>query len=631
MEKWREFVVSLILLVSIIIRLGAMGWSIVLLRQLHDWRMGFLTVMLALMAMRQSLTLLGGRESWAISLTDQASELPGLAVSLMALLAIFFLERIIIRRKSVEEALGESEKSFRALLQSASEAIVVVGGDSRIVLVNSRTEEMFGYNRVELIGQAIETLIPARFGDVHSRHRREYLSDPRARSMGLGLDLAARHKDGNEFPVEISLSSIETDDGILVMSLITNITQRVRAEEALREERDKAQRYLDVAGVIFVVIGVDGKVSLINKKGGEILGYNENEILGKNWFDNFIPERFRGEIRTLFQKLMTGDIESVEYYDNPVLTKSGVEKIISWHNTVLSDESGNFMGTLSSGEDITERVQVEEQAKSQQQQLMQADKMATLGILVSGVAHEINNPNNYILLNAKIFSRVWNDVMPILKEYYEKNGDFVLSGMPYTKAHEKIGQLVEGISEGSMRIQKIVESLKDFARQDRDDLNQLVDINSVIESAIVIVDNLINKSTDHFSVQYGKGLPSVRGNVQQLEQVAINLITNSCQALQSVRGSLSLSTSYDKGSERVVIKVCDEGEGISPENMKRIFDPFFTTKLESKGTGLGLSVSYNIIKNHGGDLSFSSKIGKGTTALLTLPANHNSSHLKEVK
>ena len=622
---------SLILLVSIIIRLGAMGWSIVLLRQLHDWRMGFLTVMLALMAMRQSLTLLGGRESWAISLTDQASELPGLAVSLMALLAIFFLERIIIRRKSVEEALGESEKSFRALLQSASEAIVVVGGDSRIVLVNSRTEEMFGYNRVELIGQAIETLIPARFGDVHSRHRREYLSDPRARSMGLGLDLAARHKDGNEFPVEISLSSIETDDGILVMSLITNITQRVRAEEALREERDKAQRYLDVAGVIFVVIGVDGKVSLINKKGGEILGYNENEILGKNWFDNFIPERFRGEIRTLFQKLMTGDIESVEYYDNPVLTKSGVEKIISWHNTVLSDESGNFMGTLSSGEDITERVQVEEQAKSQQQQLMQADKMATLGILVSGVAHEINNPNNYILLNAKIFSRVWNDVMPILKEYYEKNGDFVLSGMPYTKAHEKIGQLVEGISEGSMRIQKIVESLKDFARQDRDDLNQLVDINSVIESAIVIVDNLINKSTDHFSVQYGKGLPSVRGNVQQLEQVAINLITNSCQALQSVRGSLSLSTSYDKGSERVVIKVCDEGEGISPENMKRIFDPFFTTKLESKGTGLGLSVSYNIIKNHGGDLSFSSKIGKGTTALLTLPANHNSSHLKEVK
>ncbi len=245
--------------------------------------------------------------------------------------------------------------------------------------------------------------------------------------------------------------------------------------------------------------------------------------------------------------------------------------------------------------------------------------MATLGILVSGIAHEINNPLNFILLNARIASRVWNEITPILQEYFETRGDFALAGMPYTKAHERIGQLISGISEGAARIEKIVTGLKNFSRQDQGDLNQPVEINAVVESALVIVADLVKKSTHHFTADYGKNLPPIRGNYQQLEQVIINLITNSCQALADKDRKISVSTSLEEQDHCLRILIIDEGEGISAENMKHVLDPFFTTKRNSGGTGLGLSISYNIIKNHGGTLRLISKPGEGTRAEITLP------------
>ena len=146
-------------------------------------------------------------------------------------------------------------------------------------------------------------------------------------------------------------------------------TERKRAEETLRQERDRAQKYLDVAEVMFVAIHVKGEVALINQKGGEILGYEQEEIIGKNWFDNFVTEGMRDEVKSVFQKLVAGQIEPVEYFENPVLTKSGKERMLAWHNTVLRDEAGNIIGTLSSGEDITERKRAEGNLKERVKEL----------------------------------------------------------------------------------------------------------------------------------------------------------------------------------------------------------------------------------------------------------------------
>lgn len=510
---------------------------------------------------------------------------------------------------------------FKSILENASEGILIVNSKGKIEITNRRIESLFGYSWKELIGKSVEILMPESLRGIHEEHRTYFIANPRTRPMGQGMDLIARRKDGSEFPVEISLSYIKTGDELLTITFVSDISIRKETEENLRRERERSQKYLDIADVMLVALNDVGKISMINQKGCTILGYKENELIDKDWFETCLPEKSRNQTKTIFHQMMKGEINSVEYFENPILTKSGEERLIAWHNSVLRDEKGNPTSTLSSGQDITKQKYAEKIAAQQQQQILQADKMATIGILASGIAHEINNPNNYILLNGKIISKVWNDVAPMLQRYFEDNGDFSLAGMPYTKAKDKIAQLINGVSDGAMRIQRIIQGLKDFGRYDQGEMENNILLNHIVDSAIVIVQNMIKKSTDRFSVKYGKNIPKIRGNSQQLEQVIINLITNSCQALDSREKGLFVSTEHDETSKNVIIEVKDEGVGISPENLKYILDPFFTTKRDSGGTGLGLSVSYNIIKNHGGGINFSSRPGMGTSITITLPVN----------
>ncbi len=505
------------------------------------------------------------------------------------------------------------------LFDSVSEGIILVDARGEILSLNKSAQELFGYPREELLGQTIELLVPEDLRHLHTRHRSAFHHTPSQRQMGVGRDLVARRKDGSTFPVEISLSPIQSPGGLVVFCFVIDITRRKQAEEALRREKEKIQQYLDIAGVMLLVIAADETLSMLNKRGSQVLGYPEAELIGKNWFDTFVPPSRREEARQQFHRIIDNQTILEEYFENNIVNREGEERIIAWHNTLLKDESGRITGILRSGEDITERRRTEMQAKLQQQQLAQADKMATLGILVSGVAHEINNPTSFIMLNGKIFSRVWKDIAPILQKHYTENGEFTLAGMPFSRAYDKIGKLIEGVSEGAVRIEKIVRSLKDFARHDTGILNEDIDINQVVESAIVIVHNLIKKTTDHFIVNYGKKIPPVRGNFQQLEQVVINLLTNACQALSERDQALEISTAYFPEKQQVLITVRDEGSGIAPENMAHIFDPFFTTKQSSGGTGLGLSISYNIVNEHGGTLNFESERGKGTIFRVTLP------------
>lgn len=245
--------------------------------------------------------------------------------------------------------------------------------------------------------------------------------------------------------------------------------------------------------------------------------------------------------------------------------------------------------------------------------------MASLGILVSGIAHEINNPNNFILLNIRLFSKIWPDILPILNDFYERNGDFALGGMGYSSNIDKITDAIKGIESGSHRIRSIVRNLSEYARRDSGEMGQWITLKSVIDHSMVFIENMIRKNTKNFTIQIPGNLPKIRGNAQQLEQVLVNLITNACQALTNKKQKIVLSANHDKKKNRVVITVSDQGKGISTDNLKHIFDPFFTTKRDYGGSGLGLSISYNIIKSHGGDLKIKSEDGVGTEARIILP------------
>jgi len=293
--------------------------------------------------------------------------------------------------------------------------------------------------------------------------------------------------------------------------------------------------------------------------------------------------------------------------------------IVSSGRVAERDPAGRVLRMVGTHVDATERRRAEERERLQALQLIQTDKLASLGVLVSGVAHEINNPNNFILLNGRICSRVWNDLQPILDEYHRAHGEFVLAGMPYSEAWPRIAGLMDGIHEGAQRIKKIVQNLRDFARRDPGDLSRDVDLNAAVDSAVTLVRHLLDRSTDRFSVSLDPGVPAIRGNFQQLEQVVVNLLTNACDALPSRDRAIRVATRVDRAASRVLVEVVDEGTGISTENRARIFDPFFTTKQDRGGTGLGLSISFNIVQNHGGGLALASGEGRGTVATVSLP------------
>jgi polar amino acid transport system substrate-binding protein len=270
--------------------------------------------------------------------------------------------------------------------------------------------------------------------------------------------------------------------------------------------------------------------------------------------------------------------------------------------------------------EVTERKRALEELRRHQDQLVQADKMASLGILVSGVAHEINNPNGLILLNLPILREVYADAEEILEERYREGGDFVLGGLPYSRMRAEVPHMLDEMAEGAKRIKRIVEDLKDFARIDAGSRMEPFALNGVVQAAVRLAENSIRKATNRFSVEYGADLPQVRGNASRTEQVVVNLLINACQALPGPDRGIFLSTAYDRAAEAVLLTLRDEGTGILPEHLPHLTDPFFTTKRESGGTGLGLSISAGIIKEQGGTITFTAPPEGGTAVTVTLPA-----------
>ena len=284
-------------------------------------------------------------------------------------------------------------------------------------------------------------------------------------------------------------------------------------------------------------------------------------------------------------------------------------------------------------EEIIERQRQEEEARRHQEKLFQAAKMVSLGTLVSGVAHEINNPTTFIMSNAPILQKVWKSLMPILDEYCDKQGDFPVGNLTYMEVRDSIPALFSGILEGSQRIKRIVSELTDFARKKPQEFMEWVDINAVVTAALSLSSNLIKSKTDHFSVEYGKDLPTFRGSSQRIEQVVINLILNACEALRNRNEGIAVSTTYDPASAHILLEIRDQGMGIREEDLPHICDPFFSTKRDLGGTGLGLSISSKIVDDHGGTITFWSCPGGGTTATVKLPAKSDladpSNHRRE--
>jgi PAS domain S-box-containing protein len=273
--------------------------------------------------------------------------------------------------------------------------------------------------------------------------------------------------------------------------------------------------------------------------------------------------------------------------------------------------------------DVTEKITAQKEVEIQRSQLIHADKMISIGTLTAGVAHEINNPNTYIISSAEVLAEAWKQASYILDRYYEEQGeDFYIAGMPYTTFKENFPSACERIIDGSRRINRIIKELLDFSRREASVTSELVDINKIVTSAEALLLSTIKKSTNNFSMQLDCYCPKINANFHRVEQVVINIIQNACQSLSSKDKAIRVKTYYQQNSNEVVISCQDEGVGIPLRNLSLITEPFFTTKRDISGTGLGLAISSSIMREFNGTMSFESKEGEGTTVYLCFPASH---------
>jgi signal transduction histidine kinase len=265
------------------------------------------------------------------------------------------------------------------------------------------------------------------------------------------------------------------------------------------------------------------------------------------------------------------------------------------------------------------REEAQREAARNQAGLLRAQKLAAIGTLVSGMAHEVSNPSNIIALNAATLRRMWEALGAELDARGCVPPEADVGGRSYLEARSEIPELISGIARSADRIGRMVSDLKSFARQEQGEEPAPVDLAAVLDGALPLVMPLVNSSTRRFSVEREKDVPPVMGNARQLEQVLVNLVTNACQSLPSRDCAVRVSLRLDGGDGTVRIEVGDEGCGIAQKDLPRVAEPFFTTKRDRGGTGLGLSVSDGIARRHGGRLEISSVPGKGTTAALVLP------------
>ena len=538
---------------------------------------------------------------------------------------VFFLATNIRHRRNTEIKLRKAEEKYSSIFKNATMGIFQSTITGQFIEASPSMAEMLGYQDSVQLRQQVTDVGHQLYVRPDDRHR--FVDALRHHRTVKGFETQFIRKDQSLIWVSISGRMVSGGSNAepYLEGFCLDITEKKKAENALLRERDIFSRVMETNPVGIVLLTRNQKISFANSRAEQILDLkkdiaNTNRYQKPAWKladlqGNWLPK----DANPVANVMETG--QTIRDAHVKVNWPCGTSLILSLNIAPIFDEKHHITEMVIAFEDITDKVKAERNEALRKEQLVLADRMISLGILTSGVAHEINNPNTFILGNAQLFSDAWTQAHIILDEYAEVHGEFQIGGLPYSKFSAKLPLLCERIIEGSRRIKRIVQELRAYSGQGNAISNETLDFNEVIRSARILLSNMIKKSTHHFEEVLGKNLPPIKGNFQRLEQVVINIVQNACQALSDQSLGIFIKTFYDEQTGLIVFTCTDEGIGIPDEHIRHITDPFFTTKRESGGTGLGLSISSNIIREHGGNLSFDTRRGAGTTVTLTLPTS----------
>ena len=510
------------------------------------------------------------------------------------------------------------EKRFSKYLDIAGSFIISIDRKYIITYINIRGAEILGYPVEYIIGKDYFDLCVRENLQELSRKRFDKLFEiPFEKSNNFEGRIF--NSKGEERIINWTNNALRDENGniIEIISSGNDITWRFQMLRKSLERERKYRTLIETTDTAYIIINKHGNLIEANGKFVNLTGANSFEDIRGKRVSGFIADYDQVSYsENLVYCLKT---KKVNHFEIDMINNIGeIIPIQMSSKAIVKDKEVTIM-TLC--RDITERKKIEEQQKLHDQQLMQADKMASLGILVSGIAHEINNPNNFVMLNIPILKTMWNNIEPILDAHHQENGDFLVSKrLMYSQIKDTVPQLLQGIYDGSIRIKNIVRELKDYARLEKTTELQPLSINEVIKTAIMLTSNLIKRTTTDFRIDLDEEIPKINGNFQKIEQVIINLLQNSCQAISDRSQRITITSKYEKRRELVIIEIKDEGEGMSSDTIGKIFDPFFTTKRAKGGTGLGLAVSSKIIRHHKGEIKYQSSLNEGTCVTITFPS-----------
>ena len=536
--------------------------------------------------------------------------------------------------RRAENAALESEAKFRAISSSAQEAIIMVDNGEDISYWNESAEKMFGYSQEEAIGEKLHTLIiPDRFREGHLHGFKRFRESGKGAIIGKIIEVDAVNKKGIEFSIELSLAAVKLKERWNAIGIIRDITERKRMQDDLRNAHAHNEQLIASIPSILIYIDEDGKVIQWNTMAEATFGIPAEKAMGRpfsesgiQWEDNEMVKQIL-DCQNMTQQLRIDDVR----FKNP----DGRVGFLGITINPVKGESGKHSGLLIVGRDITQRKLLESQ-------LVQAQKLESIGQLAAGIAHEINTPTQYVGDNTRFLKDTFSDFCKLIDKFRELhtacgNGgatDNLIREIDLAEKETDVEYLVEEIpkailqsQEGIERITKIVRAMKDFSHPGIDEKSP-IDINRAIESTVTVARNEWKYVAD-METDYDASLPLIPCFPGEFNQAILNIIINAAHAIADVVGDGSkrkgiITIGTRRVGEWAEIRIQDTGTGIPEAIRSKIFDPFFTTKEVGKGTGQGLSIVHAIVvEKHRGTITFETEAGKGTTFIVRIPMGND--------
>lgn len=538
---------------------------------------------------------------------------------------------------------------LNAIIDTATDGIISIDESGTMEMINAAAARLFGYEISELLGKNVRVLMPEPDSRNHDGYMQNYMRTGVKKIIGIGREVTGKRKDGQIFPVRLSISEVKLHSRRIFTGILHDLSDQKAAEKALREEKERNQQYLDVANTIFVVIDKEKRVTMLNRKGCEVLGYCEEEVLGKKWFDVAVAPDGRENVRRSFQQMMKDAPEQLEYIEYEILNhKSNISRLIAWRNSVIRDDQGEVAAVISSGVDITEHRRAEERIIKLNAELEQRVEQRTEELATA--VNQLLNTNNQLkkeiqereaaeeALRAseqeirkawereKELSELKSRFVSMASHEFRTPLSTILSSADLIEAYKQAEQ--QGKRERhTNRIKSAVVNLTNI-------LNDFLSLSRFEEGKVQVspvefdITQFCNETVDEIKVLLKPGQEINHQNNQahatlfldkkMLKNILFNMLSNAIK--YSNPGQL-IDCLLNITDDQLQITITDRGIGIPEEEQQHLFTPFFRAhNVENiQGTGLGLNIVKRYVDLMQGDIRFESTLGKGTTFYINIP------------